>query len=96
MSGGDPELLALGSGPTSKSCAACGESFSCGAPAAGCWCEEVQVGAEVLVELRTLYADCLCRQCLAAAAVSSTPSAQRASRTDSETTGPNILPQHLL
>jgi len=34
MSGGDPELLALGSGPTSKSCAACGESFSCGAPAA--------------------------------------------------------------
>jgi hypothetical protein len=100
MSGGDPEQVALGSGPTLKNCAACGESFSCGAPAAGCWCEELQVAAEVLRELRARYADCLCRRCLTAVAASSRPSAKRASRAGSESTsvgaGRNILPQHLL
>jgi hypothetical protein len=93
MSGGDPEL---GSGPTLKNCAACGVGFSCGAPAAGCWCEELQLAASVLFELRTRYTGCLCRRCLAAATVSATSSAQRASHPDSETTERNILPQHLL
>jgi hypothetical protein len=95
MSGGVPELVALGSGPTLKGCAACGESFSCGAPAAGCWCEEVSVASEVLLQLRARYADCLCRRCLSAAAAPSS-SAQHASRTDSTTAGRNILPRHPL
>lgn len=94
MSGDEPELTLLGSAPTLKHCAGCGESFSCGAPAAGCWCEELQVAGEVLRDLQARYADCLCRRCLAAAA----SSAPRASRADSESTsaGRNILPQHLL
>jgi recombinational DNA repair protein (RecF pathway) len=93
MSGGEPELTLLGIPPTLKNCAACGESFSCGAPAAGCWCEELQVAREVLSSLHARYADCLCRQCLSAAASSS---ARLAVHSDSETPGRNIRPQHLL
>jgi Cysteine-rich CWC len=94
MSGGEAERQLLGTAPTLKSCAACGEEFSCGAPVAGCWCEDVQVAAEVLVALRARYADCLCRQCLTAAAAS----ARDVSYADSESTstGRNISPQHLL
>jgi hypothetical protein len=97
MSGGGPELTLLGDAPTLKNCAACGEKFSCAAPASGCWCEEVQVAAEVLVALRGRYADCLCRPCLTAAAVASASTAG-ATRSDSESTstGRSILPQHLL
>jgi hypothetical protein len=96
MSGGEPELTVLRTAPTWKSCAACGEEFSCGAPASGCWCEELQIAREVLSELRARYTDCLCRQCLSSAATAS--SAQRAARSDSESrsAGRNILPQHLL
>ena len=92
MSDGGAELTLLGGAPTLKMCAACGESFSCGAPVAGCWCEDVQVAAEVLVALRARYADCLCRRCLTVAASSS--SASRALHSDSESTSPgrNILP----
>jgi hypothetical protein len=89
MSGGEPERELPGTAPTLKKCAACGESFSCGAPAAGCWCEEVEVAAEVLVALRARYADCLCRRCLSVAAVSS---AQRAPQTGSDFRARSILP----
>jgi hypothetical protein len=65
---GEPELTSLGAAPTLKNCAACGESFSCGAPASGCWCEELQIAGSVLSGLRARYADCLCLQCLSAAA----------------------------
>jgi hypothetical protein len=92
MSGDEPERLRLANAPTVKNCAACGESFSCGAPAAGCWCEELQVAREVLRDLQARYTDCLCQPCLSAAA----SSAQRAARTDSESDRRNILPQHLL
>jgi hypothetical protein len=92
MRGSEPELTLLGIAPTLKSCAACGASFCCGAPAAGCWCEELQVAAEVLYELRVRYADCLCWRCLSAVA----SSAQRAPGAGSEATGRNILPQPLL
>jgi hypothetical protein len=95
MRGGAPELRSLETAPTSKKCAACGESFSCGAPAAGCWCEEVPVAGEVLVALRARYTDCLCRRCLTAFAAAASP-AQSAPRTDSESAGWKILPQHLL
>jgi hypothetical protein len=69
MSGGEPELTLLGGEPTVKNCAVCGEKFSCGAPGAGCWCEELKVASEVLRDLRARYADCLCRRCLSAAAL---------------------------
>ena len=92
MSGGEPELTSLEIAPTLKTCAACGELFSCGAPAAGCWCEEVQIAREVLSELRARYADCLCRRCLSAAAAS----ASRELQSDSESDRRSILPQHLL
>jgi hypothetical protein len=95
MSGGEPEREVLGTAPILKNCAACGESFACGAPVRGCWCEEVQVPAEVLITLRARYADCLCRRCLTAAAAS-LPPAQHASHLDSKTTGRKILPQHFL
>jgi hypothetical protein len=93
MSGGEPERELLGTAPTLKNCAACGESLSCGAPVAGCWCEEVQVSAEVLVALRARYADCLCRRCLLAAA---SASAQSATHADSESSERSILPGHFL
>jgi hypothetical protein len=89
MSGGESERQVLGTTPTLKNCAACGESFSCGAPVAGCWCEGVQVAAEVLVGLRARYADCLCRRCVTAAAASST---QRAPQADSDSRARSILP----
>ena len=95
MSGGEPELRSLGTAPTLKRCAACGEEFSCGAPVAGCWCEEVQVAAEVLVALRARCADCLCRRCLTAAATSSTRSVLH-SDSESTSTGRSILPLHFL
>jgi hypothetical protein len=93
MSSGEPELTSLGIASTLKGCAACGESFSCGAPAAGCWCEELRVASEVLRELRARYADCLCRRCLSAAA-SKAPRASH-SNSESNSTARNILPQYL-
>ena len=93
MSGSEPELTLLGIAPTLKSCAACGESFSCSAPAAGCWCEELRIAGAVLSDLHARYADCVCRQCLSAAAAAS---ASRELHSDSESDRRNILPQHLL
>jgi hypothetical protein len=72
-----------------KNCAACGESFSCGVPAAGCWCEGVQVAAEDLVALRARHADCLCRRCLVVAAATS---AQSVPLADSDSSARSILP----
>jgi len=89
MNGGEPETQLLGMTPTLKNCAACGESCFCGAPVAGCWCEDVQVAVEVLVALRARYADCLCPRCLAAAAATA---AQSASQAVSESSARGILP----
>ena len=91
--GGEPQLTLPVSAPTLKNCAACGQEFSCGAPAPGCWCEELQVAGKVLSELQSRYADCLCRSCLTAAASSS---AKRAPHTDPEPARRDDLPQNLL
>jgi hypothetical protein len=92
MRRGQPERQLPGTAPpTLKNCAACGAGFSCGAPAAGCWCEEVHVTAIVLLALRARYADCLCRRCLMAVAGAALPG-QRAPRADSESTRCRILP----
>ncbi len=92
MSGSEPELALLRGAPTLKKCAACGAGFSCGAPAAGCWCEEVHVTAIVLLALRARYADCLCRRCLTAAAASASDSKLRAVDSDPEFGARGILP----
>jgi hypothetical protein len=45
-------------------CEACGSSFTCGAKLSGCWCSEIELNDETRAELKTLYSNCLCRQCL--------------------------------
>ncbi|MGB9180185.1 MAG: cysteine-rich CWC family protein [Pyrinomonadaceae bacterium] len=45
-------------------CAACGESFTCGATLNGCWCAEIKLSDETRAELRRNYQGCLCRTCL--------------------------------
>jgi len=45
-------------------CEACGNEFSCGASLKGCWCSEIEVSEATRAELRSLYRDCLCRECL--------------------------------
>ncbi len=54
--------------PTQKKCEACGEMFDCGAPEAGCWCEDVKLGSEAAARLRACHTDCVCPRCLSAAA----------------------------
>jgi Cysteine-rich CWC len=68
INGGSPNAQPVGCGPEVKVCAACGETFSCAARAAGCWCEETKLTKEALIELRARYSDCLCPRCLWAAA----------------------------
>jgi len=45
-------------------CESCGNEFSCGASLRGCWCSEVDVSDATRTELKSLYRDCLCRDCL--------------------------------
>lgn len=45
-------------------CEACGNEFSCGASLRGCWCSEIEISDETRAELKALYRDCLCRECL--------------------------------
>jgi len=45
-------------------CESCGKEFSCGASLRGCWCSEVNLSDTTRTELRGLYKDCLCRECL--------------------------------
>lgn len=45
-------------------CEACGNEFSCGANLRGCWCSEINLSEATRAELKGLYRDCLCRECL--------------------------------
>ncbi|MGZ8844341.1 MAG: cysteine-rich CWC family protein [Pyrinomonadaceae bacterium] len=45
-------------------CEACGQEFSCGMSLRGCWCASVELSDETRAELKALYKDCLCRECL--------------------------------
>jgi len=45
-------------------CEACGNEFSCGASLRGCWCSEINLSDATRAELKGLYRDCLCRDCL--------------------------------
>jgi hypothetical protein len=56
---------------TQKKCEACGETFTCGAPEPGCWCEAVKLTSQAAPQLRVPHTDCLCPHCLAAVAAAS-------------------------
>jgi Cysteine-rich CWC len=49
-------------------CEACGRDFGCGADAAGCWCERIELDRATLARLREISARCLCPACLGAIA----------------------------
>jgi hypothetical protein len=49
-------------------CTSCGRQFGCDSVSGGCWCDAVDVPADVLARLREEHADCLCADCLRAAA----------------------------
>jgi Cysteine-rich CWC len=57
-------LQTIVAGERSLRCQACGNSFTCGASLKGCWCSEIKLSGEARAELRSLYSDCLCRDCL--------------------------------
>lgn len=48
----------------SSVCESCGNSFTCGATLAGCWCSEIKLTDEIRADLREKYERCLCRDCL--------------------------------
>jgi hypothetical protein len=64
------QLMSTSAGPSSseqqkrKICEACGREFSCGAPAAGCWCEEIRLTVAAREEIASRYSNCLCSECL--------------------------------
>lgn len=45
-------------------CESCGEEFSCGAKSGKCWCFEIELKPETLIELRDEFKSCLCDDCL--------------------------------
>lgn len=47
-----------------NTCEACGNDFSCGAATGNCWCFEINLGADVLVNLQNKFKNCLCPDCL--------------------------------
>ncbi len=44
-------------------CSKCGKTFTC-KPQGGCWCNNYQLSANQLKELKENYADCLCEDCI--------------------------------
>jgi hypothetical protein len=53
-----------------STCEGCGGPFTCGAKLSGCWCAEIKLSDERRAELKGLYRNCLCRECLEKAAAS--------------------------
>lgn len=58
-----------------KRCSKCGVAFDCGG-LFGCWCRDVKLTEAQLAALRGRYADCLCPDCLKAAAADAGISAE--------------------
>jgi hypothetical protein len=46
-----------------KTCPACGRGFQCSGDS-DCWCASVRLTGKALEELRAVYTDCLCEDCL--------------------------------
>jgi hypothetical protein len=60
-----------------QACEACGGPFTCEiASAKGCWCGEVKLSEDTLLELRTKYGNCVCRTCLEKLAKKEHPAAE--------------------
>ena len=51
-----------------RTCEACGTDFQCEIGLAGCWCTEVELTDSARLQMAENYKDCLCRNCLEAAA----------------------------
>jgi hypothetical protein len=54
--------------PKQKICEKCGAKFDCFSSSGPCWCEEVKLNPQSLANLRAQHNDCLCPNCLKAAA----------------------------
>ncbi len=48
-----------------KKCPKCGKPFSCEGDK-DCWCEKVQIHKAEMIEIMSMYTDCLCPDCLGA------------------------------
>jgi len=48
-----------------KNCSKCGKAFGCQSDSRGCWCEDLHITTDTLVQLRNEFDNCLCPQCLA-------------------------------
>jgi hypothetical protein len=47
-----------------KTCEECAAQFECASLAKPCWCRKVELSADALAALKSLYTDCLCPDCL--------------------------------
>ncbi|PJZ24087.1 hypothetical protein CH352_00090 [Leptospira hartskeerlii] len=48
-----------------RKCPQCSNILECGAEQGTCWCFDIQLDREVLKNIREMYDDCLCKNCLA-------------------------------
>ena len=62
-----------------KECEACGAHFECASLSKHCWCGKVKLNPVALAELKSLYTDCLCPNCLNEAASKASSPAERLS-----------------
>ncbi|TGK02979.1 hypothetical protein EHQ53_05810 [Leptospira langatensis] len=49
---------------TQKQCPSCSRSFECGVDEKECWCFNVSLDEKALQNIREMYENCLCRECL--------------------------------
>ncbi|TGK62043.1 hypothetical protein EHQ27_13620 [Leptospira wolffii] len=49
---------------TSKVCPGCSNIFDCRAGESSCWCFSVTLDSNALQNIREIYEDCLCKECL--------------------------------
>ncbi|TGK06986.1 hypothetical protein EHO59_02385 [Leptospira semungkisensis] len=49
---------------TQKQCPSCLKSFDCGVDENACWCFHVSLDAKALQNIREMYENCLCKDCL--------------------------------
>ena len=45
-------------------CESCGSDFSCSASNGRCWCFDVEIAQQALLQIEKKYGDCLCLACL--------------------------------
>ncbi|TGK39601.1 cysteine-rich CWC family protein [Leptospira andrefontaineae] len=50
---------------TQKKCPQCSSILECGVDQEACWCFDIRLDPEALKNIREMYEDCLCKDCLA-------------------------------